>query len=161
ESGAAYVPGKSAESLLIRMVEGTFERDGKQKIMPPGKRKKLQPEEIALLKSWVDGGALPPKEAPTLTRELVLPKITPRVPPRRSIQALAFASGLKLLAVARYREVELVSSASRQVLRTLSGHRGMVNAVAFSRDGKRLAAAAGEPALFGEARLWNSADGTL
>jgi hypothetical protein len=41
ELGPALVPGKSADSLLVKMIEGAFEKDGKKKIMPPGKRKKL------------------------------------------------------------------------------------------------------------------------
>jgi hypothetical protein len=161
ESGAALVPGKSADSLLVKMIEGRIEKDGKKLIMPPGKRKKLQLEEIAVIKNWIDAGAPSPAEPVNVVRELVLPKITPTVPPRRSIQALAFAPGPKLIAVARYGEVELMSSETRAVVRTLKSHRGSVNAVAFSADGKTLAAAAGEPALFGEVRLWNTADGAL
>lgn len=161
ESGAALVPGKSAESLLVKMIEGRVERDGKKRIMPPGKRKKLEPGEIALIKNWIDAGALAPTGEVKRVRELVLPQIKPTVPPRRSIQAVAFASKPKLLAVARYGEVDLVSSESRAVVRTLKSHRGTVNAVAFTADGKQLAAAAGEPALFGEVRIWNVADGAL
>src|SRR5947209_7868666 len=54
EIGAALVPGKSAESLLVQMIEGKFEKDGKKKIMPPGKRPKLDPDEIAAIKVWID-----------------------------------------------------------------------------------------------------------
>src|ERR1043166_1900846 len=61
EIGPAVVPGKSGESLLIKMIEGRFEKEGKKKIMPPGKRKKLAPEEIALLKAWIDAGAPHPR----------------------------------------------------------------------------------------------------
>src|ERR1043166_4460272 len=83
ENGAVIVPGKSAESLLVRMIEGV-EKDGKKKIMPPGKRKKLEPEEIALIKGWIDAGAKPPAE--NKIRELVVPKIQPKVPARKAIQ---------------------------------------------------------------------------
>ena len=38
ESGPVIIPGKSAESLLVRMVEGSYERDGKTRFMPPGRR---------------------------------------------------------------------------------------------------------------------------
>jgi len=41
ESGAVIVPGKSGESLLMKLVDGGIERDGKKIVMPPGKRKKL------------------------------------------------------------------------------------------------------------------------
>ncbi|HYV30652.1 MAG TPA: WD40 repeat domain-containing protein, partial [Candidatus Binatia bacterium] len=145
----------------MKMVEGNFTKGGKKKIMPPGKRKKLDPEEIAVVKGWIDAGASAPREPAKIVRELVLPKIVPTVPPRRSIQAIAFASGPGLLAVGRYGEVELVSTETRAVVRTLQGHRGTVNALACSADGQQLAAAAGEPDLFGEARLWNVADGSL
>jgi len=161
EAGKVLVPGKSAESLIVKMVEGSFEKDGKKKIMPPGKRKKLQPDEIALLKNWIDGGALPPKQPAKLVRELITPKIQPTVPPRRSILAAAWSPSLKLLALARHGEVELFSPESRAVVRRLTGHRGQVNALAFSADGKTLASAAGEPGLFGEAKLWDAAEGKL
>src|SRR5438552_15305208 len=50
ENGPVLLPGKSDESLLVRMIEGKGERDGKNKIMPPGKRKKLEPSEIETIK---------------------------------------------------------------------------------------------------------------
>jgi hypothetical protein len=156
ESGPVIVPGKSSESLLVKLIEG-FEKDGKRKIMPPGKREKLKAHEIALIRAWIDAGARPPAEE--RPRELVLPKITPKVTPRRSIHALAFEPKSRLLAVALPNEVELRSPDSRTVVRTLSGHRGHVNAVAFSADGKHLFAAAGEAGLSGEVRQWSVADG--
>src|SRR5438105_1886456 len=90
ENGAVIAPGKSADSLLVKMIEGTAEKEGKKKIMPPGKRKKLEVEEIALIKAWIDAGAKPPAE--NKVRELAVPKIDPKLPPRRPINALAFAS---------------------------------------------------------------------
>src|SRR6266446_2328884 len=60
EAGAVIVSGKSADSLLVKMIEGKVEREGKKKIMPPGKRKKLDPEEIAAIKAWIDAGAHAP-----------------------------------------------------------------------------------------------------
>jgi WD40 repeat protein len=143
------------------MVEGSFEKDGKKKVMPPGKRKKLQPDEITVLKSWIDGGALPPKDPANLVRELVTPRIEPTAPPRRPILAAAWSPSLKLLALARHGEVELFSPETRTVVRKLMGHRGQVNALAFSADGKTLASAAGEPGLFGEAKLWDASEGKL
>ena len=162
ESGPSVLPGKGADSLLVKAVVTGVEHDGKRKLMPPGKRAKLTAEEIAVLQAWIDQGARPPaKTDQPIVRELVLPKIPPTVPPRRSIQAMAFSPALKLIAVARYSEVELLSSETRQVTRTLSGLKGQVSALAFSSDGKLLAAAAGEPARFGQATLWNAEDGKL
>ena len=157
ETGASIVPGKSAESLLVKLIDGGIDRDGKKVIMPPGKRKKLTSEEIAAIKSWIDAGAIKPEVVKA--RDLVLPKITPKVAPRRPINAAAYTA--RVIAIARYGEVELLSFETRAPLRTLSGHRGNVNALVFSAEGKYLFAAAGESGLFGEVRQWNVADGKL
>src|SRR5438093_10427439 len=57
KSGPVVVPGKSSESLLLKLVQDGIERDGKKIIMPPGKRKKLDAEEIAAIEGWIDVGA--------------------------------------------------------------------------------------------------------
>jgi WD40 repeat protein len=158
DSGAVIVPGKSSDSLMVKMIEG-IEKDGKKKIMPPGKREKLKPNEIALIRAWIDAGAKPPAEF--RPKELAVPKIAPKVALRRSIHALAYESQARLVAIALPGEVELRSVDSRTVLRTLSGHKGHVNALAFSADGKSLFAAAGEPGLSGQVHQWNVADGKL
>jgi WD40 repeat protein len=182
ESGVVVVPGRSAESILVKSVEGTFEKEGKLRIMPPGaKRKKLGPEEIALLKTWIEAGAKG-ASGPARPVELVTPKIPLQGDPRRPINSLAMTSKANLLAVARYGEVELMDVAKlasgapvSEPVRTdrgsqravseagapLKGHRGNVNAVVFSPDGTQLFAAAGEPGLFGEVRQWNETDGKL
>ena len=98
ESGPAIIPGKSDDSLLIKMVEGKFEKDGKVKFMPPGKREKLTSEEIAAIKSWINAGAPAPSEPTVVAREIVVPKIAPKVQPRRSIHALSFTTNGNLLA---------------------------------------------------------------
>ena len=52
ELGPAIIPGKSADSLLIRMVSG-LEPD---KLMPQ-KGEKLTREEVGVLRAWIDQGA--------------------------------------------------------------------------------------------------------
>lgn len=158
ESGPSVIPGKSGKSLLVKLLTG-IEKDGKKKIMPPGKREKLTTNEIDLIRAWIDAGAKPP--AQEKGRELVVPKIVPTSPPRRSIHALAHDPKSRLVALALPGDVELRSIDSRTVVRTLAGHRGHVNSLVFSKDGKHLFAAAGEPGLFGEVRQWNVADGKL
>jgi hypothetical protein len=159
-SGAVIVPGKSEESLLVRLIEGRVEKDGKQLVMPPGKkREKLKPEQIALIKAWIDAGARPPAEFKP--RELAVPRIDPKVPPRNSVHAIGYSSVGKLIAVGRYGEVELRSAETHAVVRSLKGHRGSVNALAFSPDGKVLFAAGGEAGWLGEARQWALSDGGL
>ncbi len=56
DGGPALVPGKSAESRLIRFVTGT-----QQPSMPPGKR--LPAAKIEILRQWIDAGAALPDAA--------------------------------------------------------------------------------------------------
>jgi hypothetical protein len=58
-SGAVIKRGDSAASLLIHLVAGA-EPDRR---MPPGKGKELKAEEIALLRAWIDQGAVYPAGA--------------------------------------------------------------------------------------------------
>ncbi len=55
DSGPAVVPGKSGDSRLIHAVTGT----GDAKPMPP-KGPRLSEAEVAVLRAWIDGGALVP-----------------------------------------------------------------------------------------------------
>jgi mono/diheme cytochrome c family protein len=159
ENGKSIVPGKSAESLLIKWVRDGFEKDGKRKFMPPGKREHLSVADIALIAKWIDAGAKP--SAAVVKRELNVPKVAPKVAVRASVNALAFSPQAKLLAVGRYGVVELVKPDTHEVARKLEGHPGNVNALAFSPDGMTLFAASGENAVAGQVKVWNVADGKL
>lgn len=158
ESGPAVVSGKGAESLLVKALEGNWGKTGKNQFMPPGKRDRLTPAQIALFKSWIDDGAKPPAQ-PLKSPELVVPKVAIKGAPRTPVSALAYANASKLLAVARPASVELIDASSRAVVRTLSGFRGRVTDAAFSGDGQFLFTSAGEAGLGGELRQWNVADG--
>lgn len=163
ESGPAIRPGQAAASLLVQAVEGRWDRTGKNQFMPPGKKDKLPPAEIARLRAWIDAGAPPSRQPPSAAAPaaLVVPKITPRTPPRQGVQALAYQAGVRQLVVARAGAVEILDAATRRVLRKLEGHRGVVNDLAFSGDGTSLFAAGGEPGQFGEVREWRFPEGTL
>ena len=54
DSGPAIVPGKSAESRLIRYVGGL---DEDNKMPPEGAGESLSPAQIGLLRGWIDQGA--------------------------------------------------------------------------------------------------------
>jgi mono/diheme cytochrome c family protein len=76
--GVAIVPGKSAESALVRYVAG---RD-KDIVMPP-KGPRLSLQEIGLIRAWIDQGAVWPASRDDAVTELwwsLRPLVRPRVP---------------------------------------------------------------------------------
>jgi WD40 repeat protein len=154
--GAEVVPGHAEQSRLVRVLSGEGDL-----AMPPKDNEKPKPEEIALIRRWVETGAKGPQGAAVDPTWIVAAKIVPTAPVRDSITAVACSPDGDWIAVARYGRVELLSADSRKVVRTISELRGNVNDVAFSADGSKLVTAAGEAGLFGEARLWNVADGKL
>jgi hypothetical protein len=160
EIGLDVLPGNSADSLLVKMVEGRFQKDGKMRIMPPGKRQKLSAAEIVSIKEWIDAGAAAPAGA-VAPRELIVPRITPRVSPRNPVNALCASPDLNSVAAARYGQVELRDASRLELIRTFAGPAGNVNALVFTANGAQLFAAGGQPGVSGEVRHWNVSDGLL
>ncbi|OYW76614.1 MAG: hypothetical protein B7Z37_08015 [Verrucomicrobia bacterium 12-59-8] len=162
KEGVAIVAGKANDSMLVKFLEGHSGRGGKNEFMPPGKREKLKPEEIALIKTWINTGANGPQlaDAKPMPREVITPKIMPTVPPKHAIQAVAFSPKVQLIAVGRYGEVELLNPVTRAVVRKLTGIKGKANAVAFSPDGATVYAAGGEAGIVGIVKSWKTSDGT-
>lgn len=148
--GAVLTAGHSDLSRLVLMLTGKA-----QPSMPPKDSAPPTAAEIALLRAWIDAGAKGPSGVafdPTL---LVTPQIKVPGRARESINAVAISPQGKVVALAKYGKVELKPGGE------LTGQRGSVNAVAFSEDGEWLVAGAGEPGLFGEARIWKVADRSL
>ena len=58
DAGKAIVPGKSAESPLVKFISGV----DKENVMPP-KGERLNTGQIALIKEWIDAGAAWPDSA--------------------------------------------------------------------------------------------------
>ena len=63
ENGAVVVPGKSGESLLVKMIEGA---KGVKPMPPKGPR--LSADEVAVLRRWIDGGAKIPADEKIVAR---------------------------------------------------------------------------------------------
>ncbi|MFN0111386.1 MAG: eIF2A-related protein [Blastocatellia bacterium] len=154
--GAAIVRGKSSESLLVKMIEGTVKPR-----MPLGDE--LSADEIKLIKAWIDAGAVGPNAAmakaetvsPEIARTLAIPDIKPKVAVKAAVSSLSFAKDNSLLAVGGYQEVELLNARDGRSVAKLVGHANQVRSVAFSPNGKLLAAAGGNPSQFGEVKIWD------
>jgi len=149
--GPVIVPGKSGESRMVLMLEGKV-----QPRMPFG-GDPLPAADIAAIKAWIDAGAKGPApgEAAAPAPALTIPDIKPQVPVVSPVGSIAYSPDGKLLAVGGYKEVRLMDAASGKALATLSGHADLVRSVAFSHDGKWLAAAGGLPARSGEIKIWD------
>jgi hypothetical protein len=159
--GKPIVPGKSGESLLVH-VAGRTQRP----LMPPKSEEPLTPEELALIKLWIDQGA----KAPTGARER--PKIALSTPPPNvhPVRALAISSDKSILAAGRANQIHLYDPGSGSYLRTLidpdlttadkkpvkAAHLSIVESLAFSPDGKTLASGS-----FQEVILWDAETGLV
>lgn len=159
--GPNVMPGKSADSLLVKLSGKTM---GPK--MPPKDHEPLTPQELALIKLWIDQGA----KAPTGMKQR--PQVVVAVPPStiQPIRALAISPDKATVAVARSNQVTLYEAKSGNVLQTLvdaelktsggqpvqAAHLAIVESLAFSPDGKLLATGS-----FRDVKLWNPADGSL
>jgi WD40 repeat protein len=155
-SGPVIVPGKSAESLLYLRITGA--------VTPamPLSGKKLADGEIEIIREWIDAGANPPAPGEVVAKRVPpIPDIKPRTAVKPLIGALAYRPDGQLLALGTFQEVRLVEPESGKVVATLPGEAEDVRSVAFSPDGKLLAAAGGLPARSGEVKIWDVASRTL
>src|SRR5581483_11399842 len=134
ENGPVLKPGKAEDSRIVRLVEGKAKPS-----MPPKKAKQPRPEEIAVLRAWIDAGA----KDDSGTFAVKIPDIKPRVPVAVPVTALAYHPSGKLLAAAGRQEVLLLDPATGELKEKLAGLKPHVQAIAFSADGKKLAAASG------------------
>ena len=66
DDGPAFLPGKSAESRLIRYVSGL---DDDHPMPPDGSGDPLTPEQVGLLRAWIDQGAEWPEDSSTAADE--------------------------------------------------------------------------------------------
>lgn len=152
--GKIIEPGKSAESRLYLMIAG------KAAPAMPLSGKPLAEGDIEIIRKWIDAGAKPPTpdEAKELAARLAAPDI-PEIKPAKAVKAqigaLAYRPNGMLLALGTYKDVRLVDPATKVTVATLTGHAEAIRALAFSPDGKLLAAAGGLPARSGEVKVWD------
>ena len=154
--GKAVVPGNSAESRFYLMVAGKLEP-----VMPlSGDR--LTPREVELFKNWIDSGATAPNpgeftsvSALSKSSEPGRIKIKPNAPLKPQIFSLAYRPDGKMLALGGFQQVRLTDPDTGETVASFTGHKEVVRGVAFSRDGRLLAAGGGLPARQGEVKIWD------
>jgi WD40 repeat protein/mono/diheme cytochrome c family protein len=135
KDGPALVPGKAAESRLLKLVA-----PGGDPHMPP--KGQLAAEDVAALRAWVEAGAAWDEAALTNASPAREVKFRPQPVAYNPVLALALSPDQKHLAVARGDHVavlDLASSAAPVSTETALPP-GPTYALAWSDDGKWLAA---------------------
>lgn len=146
--GPGVVPGKAAESLVFQLAAHQ-----RESFMPPAGNtvgaKNLTPEELGLLKLWIEQGA---KGEVTGTAEAI--RWQPLPPGYNPIYAVAVSSDGRYVAAGRANQIFMYSVPSRQSLGRLTdpelletgvyqrpgvAHLDLVQSLAFSSGGERLA----------------------
>lgn len=153
ETGVAIVPGKSAESALIRYVAG-LDPDIK---MPPSKADALSAEQVGILRAWIDQDVV---WAEKVVEAKAPREWRPLEGQKTWATSLAFAPNGSTLAVGggytlifKPGEVHLWDLKDGKEEASLAGHTSTVWSVAFDAKGQRLATASYDK----EVRLWDVA----
>ena len=143
EGGPAIVPGKAAESLLMQAA-AHVDADLK---MPPkdnkAKAKDLGPEQLALLKLWIDQGAKRGAKADRLVEWQPVPDTV------NAIIAAAVTRDGQFAACSRANRLAVYHLPTGRRVANEEAHRDQANALAFSPDGTLLASAG-----YREVKLW-------
>jgi WD40 repeat protein len=134
--GPALVPGKADESLLFKMAAHRVEP-----VMPPKDKKAnkpMTPEELGLLKLWIDSGAKDDSaEVEKTTAPVQLGELPPGVQPINAVDLTA--DGARVVC-GRANVVQVYDAVSGLEIISLGGHKDLIQSVRFSPDGRRLAA---------------------
>jgi WD40 repeat protein len=161
KSGVAIVPGKSSESLIVKLLGRT-----QKPAMPPKDEEPITPNELALVKLWIDQGAKPPASG------YERPKITLGVAPATvmPVRGVAVSPDKSAIAAGRANRIHLYDAGSGTFVRTFvdpelkspdgkplqSAHLSLIESLAFSPDGRYLASGS-----FGEVILWDVQTGKI
>jgi WD40 repeat protein len=144
------MPGNPAKSLIYQMI---VPEDGKPARMPRGKEP-LSAVEVKLIKRWIAEGA---KDDSPVSEVLIDAEHPPTYDLPPVVTALAYSADSKHLAVSGYHEILIHQAEGLGIESRLVGLSERIQALAFSPDGKWLAASGGAPGRFGEVQIWDFA----
>ncbi|HEV3146761.1 MAG TPA: WD40 repeat domain-containing protein [Gemmataceae bacterium] len=161
QNGPVVLAGKSAESPIVLYLGKT-----KKPFMPPKDEEPLTPQELALIKLWIDQGAKPPSGSGER------PKIVLHAPPAGvvPVRAVAVSYDKSTVAASRGNQIHIYDAGSGTFIRTLidpklagsdgktvkAAHLALVESLAFSPDGKFLASGS-----FQEVIIWDVQTGAI
>lgn len=144
------VSQKPAESYLIEQIK--VHENGKAEM--PKNRDPLNPIQIRRITDWIAQGAK--DDTPASAKAVVVDASNPpkySAPP--VVTALCYSPNGKSLAVTGYHEILLYQTDTYALQSRLIGISERVQSIAYSPDGRKLAAVGGAPGRFGEVQIWN------
>ena len=156
--GAAIIVNKGGDSEIVKYMTGELKPK-----MPPGGAMDL--EKIALIRRWIDEGAkvdstiMPEagkREEGKGKRETPLNSQLSTLNSPAPVTALAYSPDGMTLAVGGFRVVRLLNPTTGEINKTVSGCADQAQCLAWSSDGKLLAAAGGEPGKMGEVVVFDT-----
>ena len=159
--GPVIVPGKSAESPLVKYAGRTT-----KPFMPPKDEEPLTPQELALIKLWIDQGAKPPMGMGEKAK-IILGALPASVVP---VRAVAVSADKSMVVAGRGNQIDVYDAGSGAFIRALidpkltgadgkpvkAAHLSIVESLAISPDGKFIASGS-----FQEVNIWDAQTGTL
>jgi WD40 repeat protein len=159
--GVPVLPGRANDSLLVRLAGRT-----ENPTMPPKGEGQLAPEELALIKLWIEQGA----KAPAGVRER--PEVIVHAPNSlvQPVRGVSVSPDKAAVAASRGNQIHVYDAGSGAHVRTLldpeltdpdkkpvqAAHLSLVESLVYSPDGKYLASGA-----YQEAILWDAQTGQL
>lgn len=142
--GLEITPGDPAKSKLVEMISGD------QPDMPQD-GDALSKVQVSLIERWIKEGAK--DDTPAAGSQIVATPIY-TVPP--VISAMAYSPDGSMLAVSGYHEILLHKPDGSGLIARLIGESPRIESLAFSKDGKKLAACGGAPGEFGQVQIWDT-----
>jgi WD40 repeat protein len=159
--GGPIVAGNSGGSLMVKSCGKT-----EKPFMPPKSEAPLSPEELALIKMWIDQGA----KAPTGPRDK--PKVVVAAPPAgvQPVRGIAVSPDKSAVAASRGSQIHVYDAGSGEYVRSLTdpdlkgaddkplaaAHLSLVESLAYSPNGKFIASGG-----YQEVILWDAQTGAL
>lgn len=162
ESGPGITPDKGADSIILQAAAHTWDS-----VMPPKGNKvgavNLTPQELGVLKAWIDQGA---KSSAKQEQQIAWQPLPPGLNP---IYSLAMTKDGRFAACSRANQIFVYDLATRQFVTRLTddalikqemyktagvAHRDLVQSLAFSPDGERLASGS-----YREVKIWRQNKG--
>ncbi len=147
---AGVVPGKPGQSYLIEQIK--VHANGRAEM--PKNRDPLTAAQIKTVTDWVTQGAA--DDTPASAKAVAVDAANPpkySAPP--VVTAISFSADGKFLAVTGYHEILIYETDKYALKSRLIGISERVQSLAYSPDGKKIAAVGGAPGRFGEIQIWN------